>query len=109
MHSVGAVAPFRSTASAPGALRIGGRASASSAARPASFVGDFLVIGVECLFDGRGMRDGVWPGVLAADRGTVCDFLGVVNSRAPEAERGRWRLLMLMLPILPSLRSLSES
>ena len=77
---------------------------------PPSFVGDFLVIGVECLFGGRGMRDGVWPGVLAADRGTtVCDFLGVVNSRTPEAERGRWRLLMLMLPILSSLRSLSES
>ena len=77
---------------------------------PASFVGDFLVIGVECLFGGRGMRYGVWPGVLAADRGTAdCDFLGVANSRTPEADRGRWRLFMLMLPIRPSLRSLSES
>ena len=56
---------------------------------PASFVGDFLVIGVECLFGGRGMRDGVWPGVLAADRGTAdCDFLGVANSRTPEARPG---------------------
>ena len=67
-------------------------------------------IGVECLLPllpllpllagGRGIRDGVWPGVLAADLGTtVADFLGVANSRIPEcdAERGRCMILVSVL------------
>jgi len=52
------------------------------------------------LAGGRGIRDGVWPGVLAADLGTtVADFLGVVNSRIPEceAERGRCMILVSVL------------
>lgn len=70
--------------------------------RPANpaLPGVLRAIGVECLLfvvfvllaGSLGILDGVWPGVLAAERGTIVDFLGVANSRIPEADRGRGRL-----------------